>query len=182
MIDVAHTRRLLDPDSYEAEAKAAQIPQWTIHHYTLLCRGCSGPKTVDCAAYDYIALSRPAMGLDPATDGKDTIKCLFRSMVRLFNYDADLERLCSNIVQAAVMEETMQRCRACGPNKLGLAAYRRQVPRVCTLTALAAARGNALHLSISTSVRVVSWRWELHRMRSAARPIDGYTLAHRLSA
>ena len=47
------------------------------------------------------------MGPDSATDREDTIRCLFKSMARLFKYDAALERLCSNIVQAAVMEVTM---------------------------------------------------------------------------
>jgi hypothetical protein len=94
------------PDTSRARTK--RLPRFRSGRFIIILFSAEGGADPRMCRYDQIAPSRPAMGPYPATDRKDTIRCLFKRMARVFKYDAALERLCSNIVQAAVMEETMK--------------------------------------------------------------------------
>jgi hypothetical protein len=94
-----------------SRARTKRLPRFRSGRFIIILFSAEGGADPRMCRYDQIAPSRPAMGPYPATDRKDTIRCLFKRMARVFKYDAALERLCSNIVQAAVMEETMKQGR-----------------------------------------------------------------------
>jgi hypothetical protein len=105
ILPLATCRAPRSPYKQGQDQKTDQVPRRTSHVALFSTEGIADRRLCRC---DRGRAIRARMGACPATDGKDSTRCPFRTMARVFKCDAALRRRCSNIVQAGVTEEAME--------------------------------------------------------------------------
>jgi hypothetical protein len=89
---IPHTRYKRSQDQ-----ETDQVPRRTTHVAIFSVEGITDRRMCRC---DHGRAIWARMGACPEADGKDIIRCLFRTMARVFKCDAALRQRCSNLVQA----------------------------------------------------------------------------------